>query len=162
MGSAAEVFVSSPFYRSLFRHFFLRLPVASVVSFQVPFKGGEAGNTRFFGKILPNGVEIFSKTEGSTFYFQSPLPYLCTCTITVDAKRKDHVEDRKSERQIKIETSSVKFWKCEIYGNFVSVKWNDIMAASFQNDGYGVLGWNMQKNGTANQGTVFPLVNQLV
>jgi hypothetical protein len=69
----------------------------------VPFKGGEAGNTRFFGKILPNGVEIFSKTEGSTFYFQSPLPYLCTCTITVDAKRKDHVEERKSERQMKIE-----------------------------------------------------------
>jgi len=56
----------------------------------------------------------------------------------------------------------VKFWKCDIYGNFVSVKWNDIMAASFQNDGYGVLGWNMQKNGTENQGTVFPLVNQLV
>lgn len=53
----------------------------------------------FFGKILPNGVEIFSKTEGSTFYFQSPLPYLCTCTITVDAKRKDPVEERKSERQ---------------------------------------------------------------
>lgn len=72
------------------------------------------------------------------------------------------MEDRKSERQIKIETSSVKFWKCDIYGNFVSVKWNDIMAASFQNDGYGVLGWNMQKNGTENQGTVFPLVNQLV
>ena len=34
-------------------------------------------------------MEIFSKTEGLTFYFQSPLPYLCTCTITVDAKRKD-------------------------------------------------------------------------
>ena len=32
--------------------FFLRLPVASVVSFQVPFKGGEAGNTRFFGKRM--------------------------------------------------------------------------------------------------------------
>ena len=44
-------------------------------------------------------MEIFSKTEGSTFYFQSPLPYLCTCTITVDAKRKDPVEERKSERQ---------------------------------------------------------------
>ena len=26
----------------------------------------------FYGKILPNGVEIFLKTEGSTFYFQSP------------------------------------------------------------------------------------------
>ena len=76
-------------------------------------KGGEAGNTRFFGKILPNGVEIFSKTEGSTFYFQSPLPYLCTCTITVDAKRKDHVEERKSERQMKIETSR-KFLDCTI------------------------------------------------
>ena len=93
--------------------FFWRLPVASVVSFQVPFKGGEAGNTRFFGKILPNGVEIFSKTEGSTFYFQSPLPYLCTCTITVDAKRKDPVEERKSERQMKIETSR-KFLDCTI------------------------------------------------
>jgi len=30
----------------------LRLPVASVVSFQVPFKGGEAGNTRFSGKRM--------------------------------------------------------------------------------------------------------------
>ena len=68
---------------------------------------------RFFGKILPNGVEIFAKTEGSTFYFQSPLPYLCTCTITVDAKRKDHVEERKSERQMKIETSR-KFLDCAI------------------------------------------------
>ena len=38
------------------------------------------------------------REDGSTFYFQSPLPYLCTCTITVDAKRKDHVEERKSER----------------------------------------------------------------
>lgn len=107
---------SSRFFTFLslpFPTFFLRLPVASVVSFQVPFKGGEAGNTRFFGKILPNGVEIFSKTEGSTFYFQSPLPYLCTCTITVDAKRKDHVEERKSERQMKIETSR-KFLDCTI------------------------------------------------
>ncbi|MEH2863931.1 hypothetical protein V7T12_16670, partial [Segatella copri] len=60
-----------------------------------------------------NGVEIFSKTEGSTFYFQSPLPYLCTCTITVDAKRKDPVEERKSERQMKIETSR-KFLDCTI------------------------------------------------
>jgi hypothetical protein len=95
---------SSRFFTFLslpFPTFFLRLPVASVVSFQVLFKGSEAGNTRFFGKILPNGVEIFSKTEGSTFYFQSPLPYLCTCTITVDAKRKDLVEERKSERQMK-------------------------------------------------------------
>ena len=58
-------------------------------------------------------MEIFSKTEGSTFYFQSPLPYLCTCTITVDAKRKDPVEERKSERQMKIETSR-KFLDCAI------------------------------------------------
>ena len=58
-------------------------------------------------------MEIFSKTEGSTFYFQSPLPYLCTCTITVDAKRKDHVEERKSERQMKIETSR-KFLDCTV------------------------------------------------
>jgi len=92
----------------------------------VPFKGGEAGNTRFFGKILPNGVEIFSKTEGSTFYFQSPLPYLCTCTITVDAKRKDHVEERKSERQMKIETSR-KFLDCTI------------IAYSFLRNGYNVV-----------------------
>ena len=35
-----------------FSDIFLRLPVASVVSFQVPFKGGEAGNTRFFGKRM--------------------------------------------------------------------------------------------------------------
>lgn len=117
-----------------FPTFFLRLPVASVVSFQVPFKGGEAGNTRFFGKILPNGVEIFSKTEGSTFYFQSPLPYLCTCTITVDAKRKDHVEERKSERQMKIETSR-KFLDCTI------------IAYSFLRNGYNYCLTNVLKNG---------------
>lgn len=95
----------------------------------------------FFGKILPNGVEIFSKTEGSTFYFQSPLPYLCTCTITVDAKRKDHVEERKSERQMKIETSR-KFLDCTI------------IAYSFLRNGYNVVlqtSWKMEiayKNGT--------------
>jgi hypothetical protein len=46
---------SSRFFTFLslpFPTFFLRLPVASVVSFQVPFKGGEAGNTRFFGKRM--------------------------------------------------------------------------------------------------------------
>lgn len=42
------------------------------------------------------------------------------------------------------ETSSVKFWKCAIYSNFVSVKWNG-KAYSFRKDGYGILGWNMQK-----------------
>ena len=30
----------------------MSLAVASVFSFQVPFKGGEAGNTRFFGKRM--------------------------------------------------------------------------------------------------------------
>ena len=108
----------------------------------MPFKGGEAGNTRFWGKILPNGVEIFSKTEGLTFYFQSPLPYLCTCTITVDAKRKDHVEERKSERQMKIETSR-KFLDCTI------------IAYSFLINGYNFVlqtSWKMEiayKNGTS-------------
>ena len=96
----------------------------------------------FFGKILPNGVEIFSKTEGSTFYFQSPLPYLCTCTITVDAKRKDHVEERKSERQMKIETSR-KFLDCTI------------IAYPFLRNGYNFVlqtSWKMEiayKNGTS-------------
>lgn len=97
----------------------------------------------FYRKILPNGVEIFSKTEGSTFYFQSPLPYLCTCTITVDAKRKDHVEERKSERQMKIETSR-KFLDCTI------------IAYSFLRNGYNYCLANIfrkmeiaYKNGTA-------------
>ena len=135
------------FCRSLFRHFFLRLPVASVVSFQVPFKGGEAGNTRFFGKILPNGVEIFSKTEGSTFYFQSPLPYLCTCTITVDAKRKDHVEERKSERQMKIETSR-KFLDCTIIAySFLRNGYNYCRANVFRKNGNRIKEWHsLQRN----------------
>ena len=88
-------------------------------------------------------MEIFSKTEGSTFYFQSPLPYLCTCTITVDAKRKDHVEERKSERQMKIETSR-KFLDCTI------------IAYSFLRNGYNYCLANVfrkmeiaYKNGTA-------------
>ena len=96
----------------------------------------------FFGKILPNGVEIFSKTEGSTFYFQSPLPYLCTCTITVDAKRKDLVEERKSERQMKIETSR-KFLDCTIIAYpFLINGYNFVLQTS----------WKMEiayKNGTA-------------
>ena len=81
--SRREVLVSSPLCRSLSDIFFLRLPVASVVSFQVLFKGNEAGNTRFFGQNTTQakcGVEIFPKTVGLTFYFQSPLPYLCTWT----------------------------------------------------------------------------------
>lgn len=96
----------------------------------------------FFGKILPNGVEIFSKTEGSTFYFQSPLPYLCTCTITVDAKRKDLVEERKSERQMKIETSR-KFLDCtSIAYPFLINGYNFVLQTS----------WKMEiayKNGTS-------------
>ncbi len=103
----------------------------------------DKGHVSFFGKILPNGVEIFSKTEGSTFYFQSPLPYLCTCTITVDAKRKDLVEERKSERQMKIETSR-KFLDCTI------------IAYSFLRNGYNYCLANVfrkmeiaYKNGTA-------------
>lgn len=96
----------------------------------------------FLGKILPNGVEIFSKTEGSTFYFQSPLPYLCTCTITVDAKRKDPVEERKSERQMKIETSR-KFLDCTIIAYpFLINGYNFVLQTS----------WKMEiayKNGTA-------------
>ena len=79
-------------------------------------------------------MEIFSKTEGSTFYFQSPLPYLCTCTITVDAKRKDLVEERKSERQMKIETSR-KFLDCTI------------IAYSFLRNGYNVVLQTSWKNG---------------
>lgn len=137
---------SSRFFTFLslpFPTFFLRLPVASVVSFQVPFKGGEAGNTRFFGKILPNGVEIFSKTKGSTFYFQSPLPYLCTCTITVDAKRKDLVEERKSERQMKIETSR-KFLDCTIIAySFLRNGYNYCLANVFRKMGIAY------KNGTS-------------
>ena len=87
----------------------------------------------FFGKILPNGVEIFSKTEGSTFYFQSPLPYLCTCTITVDAKRKDHVEERKSERQMKIETSR-KFLDCTVIAYpFLRNGYNFVLQTSWKN-----------------------------
>ena len=78
-------------------------------------------------------MEIFSKTEGSTFYFQSPLPYLCTCTITVDAKRKDHVEERKSERQMKIETSR-KFLDCTIIAySFLRNGYNYCLANVFRN-----------------------------
>ncbi|RGL64136.1 hypothetical protein DXC61_00890 [Segatella copri] len=77
-------------------------------------------------------MEIFSKTEGSTFYFQSPLPYLCTCTITVDAKRKDLVEERKSERQMKIETSR-KFLDCTIIAySFLRNGYNYCLANVFR------------------------------
>ena len=44
---------------------------------------------------------------------------------------------------MKKETSSMKFWKCAIVCNFVSVKWNG-KAASFRKGGYDIL-WNMQK-----------------
>jgi hypothetical protein len=94
----------------------------------VPFKGGEAGNTRFFGKILPNGVEIFSKTEGSTFYFQSPLPYLCTCTITIDAIGKTmwRKENQSGNEMINF---------CEVFGVhdyriLISEKWIQLRLAN--------------------------------
>lgn len=89
------------------------LPLLRLNTYKSLILSYSADYKEFSGKILPNGVEIFSKTEGSTFYFQSPLPYLCTCTITVDAKRKDLVEERKSERQMKIETSR-KFWTARL------------------------------------------------
>ena len=77
-------------------------------------------------------MEIFSKTEGSTFYFQSPLPYLCTCTITIDAQRKDLVEERKSERQMKIETSR-KFLDCTIIAySFLRNGYNYCLAYVFR------------------------------
>ena len=107
-------------------------------------------------------MEIFPKTGGLTFYFQSPPPYLCTCTITIDAIRKDLVEERNRRDKWEKETSSVKFWKCAIYYcNFVSVKWND--KGTFIPKGWV---WHIKleyaKKWYGNQGTVFPLVNQLV
>ena len=135
---------SSRFFTFLslpFPTFFLRLPVASVVSFQVPFKGGEAGNTRFFGKILPNGVEIFSKTEGSTFYFQSPLPYLCTCTITIDAIGKTmwRKENQSGNEMINFR---------EVFGLYdycilISEKWIQLRLANVLENGNCIC-WNMQ------------------
>ena len=59
------------------------------------------------------GYDSLTEITKVAEYFQSPLPYLCTFTITVDAKRKDLVEERKSERQMKIETSR-KFLDCAI------------------------------------------------
>ena len=59
------------------------------------------------------GYDSLTELTKVAEYFQSPLPYLCTFTITVDAKRKDLVEERKSERQMKIETSR-KFLDCAI------------------------------------------------
>lgn len=67
-----EVLVSSPLCRSLFRHFFLRLPVASVVSFQVPFKGGEAGNTRFFGINTTQRCGDFPENRRLDLLFPKP------------------------------------------------------------------------------------------
>ena len=96
----------------------------------------------FSEKILPNGVEIFSKTEGSTFYFQSPLPYLCTCTITIDAKRKDPVEERKSERQMKIETSR-KFLDYTIIAySFLRNGYNYCLANVFRKNGNRIQKWH--------------------
>ena len=59
------------------------------------------------------GYDSLTELTKVAEYFQSPLPYLCTFTITVDAKRKDLVEERKSERQMKKETSR-KFLDCAI------------------------------------------------
>ena len=87
-GNWREVLVSSPFCRSLFRHFFCVFLSHRSFRFRCLSRAARLEIQGFSDKILPNGVEIFSKTEGSTFYFQSPLPYLCTCTITIDAKGK--------------------------------------------------------------------------
>lgn len=106
------------------------LPLLRLNTYKSLILSYSADYKEFFGKILPNGVEIFSKTEGSTFYFQSPLPYLCTCTITVDAKRKDHVEERKSERQMKIDTSR-KFLDCTIIAySFLRNGYNFVLQTS--------------------------------
>lgn len=75
---------------------------------------------------------FFNRTNKSSEYFQNPLPYLCTCTITVDAKRKDLVEERKSERQMKIETSR-KFLNCTIIAySFLRNGYNYCLANVFR------------------------------
>ena len=123
------------------------LPLLRLNTYKSLILSYSADYKEFFGKILPNGVEIFSKTEGSTFYFQSPLPYLCTCTITVDAKRKDHVEERKSERQMKIETSR-KFLDCTNYRILISEKWIQLLSCKcFQENGNRIQEWHsLQRN----------------
>ena len=119
------------------------LPLLRLNTYKSLILSYSADYKEFFGKILPNGVEIFLKTEGSTFYFQSPLPYLCTCTITVDAKRKDHVEERKSERQMKIETSR-KFLDCTVIAySFLRNGYNYCLANVFRKMGIAY------KNGTS-------------
>lgn len=101
---------------------------------------------RIFRKNTTQRCGDFSKTEGSTFYFQSPLPYLCTCTITVDAKRKDPVEERKSERQMKIETSR-KFLDLYDYRILISEKWIQRRLTNVLKNGNRIQEWHsLQRN----------------
>ena len=76
------------------------------------------------------GYDSLTELTKVAEYFQSPLSYLCTCTITVDAKRKDLVEERKSERQMKIETSR-KFLDCTIIAySFLRNGYNFVLQTS--------------------------------
>ena len=110
----------------------------------------------FFGKILPNGVEIFSKTEGSTFYFQSPLPYLCTCTITIDAIGKTmwRKENQSGNEMINF---------CEVFGLhdyriLISEKWIQLRLANVLEKWKLYMLEHAKQNCTANQGMVFLLI----
>ena len=131
-GNWREVLVSSPFCRSLFRHFFLRLPVASVVSFQVLFKGGEAGNTRFFGINTTQRRGDFSENRRLDLLFPKPAAIPLHLHDNDWCQRKDHVEERKSERQMKIETSR-KFLDCTIIAySFLRNGYNYCLANVFR------------------------------
>ena len=66
-----------------------------------------------FRKILPNGVEIFSKTEGSTFISKVCCHTFATCTITGWCQKERPCGGKKIRQQMKIETSR-KFWTARL------------------------------------------------
>ena len=99
--------------------------------------------SRIFRKNTTQRCGDFFENRRLDLLFSKPAAIPLHLHDNVDAKRKDHVEERKSERQMKIETSR-KFWDCTI------------IAYSFRRNGYNYCLANVfremeiaYKNGTA-------------
>ena len=119
------------------------LPLLRLNTYKSLILSYSADYRRIFRKNTTQRCGDFFENRRLDLLFPKPAAIPCTCTITVDAKRKDPVEERKSERQKKIETSR-KFLDCTI------------IAYSFLRNGYNYCLANVfrkmeiaYKNGTA-------------
>ena len=89
------------------------LPLLRLNTYKSLILSYSADYRRIFRKNTTQRCGDFFENRRLDLLFPKPTAIPLHLTITVDAKRKDLVEERKSERQMKIETSR-KFLDCTI------------------------------------------------